>query len=88
MAHRELIPETIHDTSQHANNRAELSHQPTRVRERGMRGFKSMHQAQRFLNVHAAAHNLFNLGRHLASANHYRFLRLRAFASWDYATAM
>ncbi len=36
VAHRELIPETIHDTSQYANNRAELSHQPTRVRERGM----------------------------------------------------
>ena len=33
VAHRELIPDTIHDTSQYANNRAELSHQPTRVRE-------------------------------------------------------
>ncbi len=37
VARRELIPNTIHDTSQYANNRAELSHQPTRVRERGMR---------------------------------------------------
>ena len=45
VAHRELIPETIHDTSQYANNRAELSHEPTRVRERGMRKFKSMKQA-------------------------------------------
>ena len=35
VAHRELIPDTIHDTSQYANNRAELSHQPTRLRERG-----------------------------------------------------
>jgi len=33
VAHRELIPETIHDTSQYANNRAELPHEPTRVRE-------------------------------------------------------
>ncbi len=33
VAHRELIPDTIHDTSQYANNRAELSHQSTRVRE-------------------------------------------------------
>ena len=41
VAHRELMPETIHDTTQYANNRAELSHQPTRVRERGMRRFKS-----------------------------------------------
>ena len=82
VAHRELIPDTIHDTSQYANNRAELSHQPTRVRERGMRRFKSVVQAQRFLGVHAAVYNLFNLGRHLISANHYRSSRSRAFASW------
>ena len=37
IAHRELIPESIYDTRQYANNRAEVSHQPTRVRERGMR---------------------------------------------------
>ena len=82
VAHRELIPDTIHDTSQYANNRAELSHQPTRVRERGMRRFKSTHQAQRFLSTHAAVYNLFNLGRHLIAAKHYRFSRQRAFASW------
>ena len=29
VAHRELIPDTIHDTSQYANNRAELSIFPT-----------------------------------------------------------
>ena len=85
VAHRELIPETIHDTSQYANNRAELSHQPTRVRERGMRRFKSPQRAQRFLTVHAAVYNLFNLGRHLVAAKNYRFFRLRAFASWNYA---
>ena len=87
VAHRELIPDTIHDTSQYANNRAELSHQPTRVRERVMRRFKSTRQAQRFLAVHAAVCNLFNLGRHLISAKNYRFFRLRAFASWNRATA-
>ncbi len=85
VAHRELIPDSIHDTSQYANNRAELSHQPTRVRERVMRRFKSMRQAQRFLAVHAAVYNLFNLGRHPVSAKNYRFFRLRAFASWNYA---
>ncbi len=87
VAHRELIPDTIHDTSQYANNRAELSHQPTRVRERGMRRFKSTQQAQRFLSVHAAVYNLFNLGRNLISAKHYRLFRRRAFASWECATA-
>ncbi len=88
VAHRELIPDTIHDTSQYANNRAELSHQPTRVRERGMRRFKSMQQAQYFLSVHAMVCNLFNLGRHLVSAEHYRLLRQRAFASWKEAVAV
>ena len=87
VAHRELIPETFHDTSQYANNRAELSHQPTRVRERGMRRLKSRVQAQRFLDVHATVYNLFNLGRHLTSARHYRELRQSAFASWDRAVA-
>ena len=88
VAHRELIPDTIHDTSQYANNRAELSHQPTRVRERGMRRFKSMQQAQYFLSVHAMVCNLFNLGRHLVSAEHYRLLRQRAFVSWKEAAAI
>ncbi len=71
VAHRELIPESIHDTTQDANNRAEVSHQPTRVREHGMRRFKSTQQAQRFLSTHAAVYNLFNPGRHLVSAKHY-----------------
>jgi putative transposase len=88
VAHRELIPESIHDTSQYANNRCELSHEPTRVRERGMRRFKSMEQAQRFLNAHAAVYNLFNLGRHLVSAETYRYFRQRAFASWGKAVAI
>ena len=48
---RALIPDTIHNTAQYANNRAKLSHQPTRVRERGMRRFKSTVQAQRFLTI-------------------------------------
>lgn len=51
VARRELIPAKIHDTSQYANNRAELSFQPTRVRERGMRRFKTRRQAQRFLDA-------------------------------------
>jgi len=88
VAHRELIPDVIHDTSQYANNRAELSHEPTRVRERGMRKFKSMHQAQRFLGAHAAVYNLFNLGRHLVSAENYRYFRLRAFSTWEKAVAI
>ena len=87
VAHRELIPETIHSTEQYENNRAEQSHEATRVRERGMRKFKSVWQAQRFLGVHAAVSNLFNLGRHLVRAQNYRDLRVSAFSEWGRAVA-
>jgi len=87
VAHRELIPETIHSTEQYENNRAEQSHEATRVRERGMRKFKSVKQAQRFLDAHAAVSNLFNLGRHLVRAQHYRDLRVSAFAEWSRVVA-
>ena len=82
VAHKELMPDVIHDTSQYANNKAELSHQPIRVRERVMRKFKSMEQGQRFLSAHAEVYNLFNLGRHCVSAKNYKMLRSRAIASW------
>ena len=36
-------------------------------------------QAQRFVSDHAAVRNLFNLGRHLVGAQHYRGLRISAF---------
>ena len=48
-----------HDTTRYANNRAEVSHQPTRQRERQMRGFTSSAHAQCFLHVHGIIHNRF-----------------------------
>lgn len=87
VAHRELMPDIIHDTSQYANNKAELYHQPTRVRERGIRRFKSIDQAQRFLTVHAVVHSLFNLSRGMVSASNYRKFREGAFNEWREATA-
>ena len=61
---------------------AEYKLEAIRVRERGMRRFKSFEQAQRFLRAHAAASNIFNLGRHLVPANHYRDLSVSAFTEW------
>ena len=87
VAHRELMPGTIHSTQQYENNRVEQSHEATRVRERGMRRFKSTRQAQRFVTAHAAVQNLFNLGRHLVRAEHYRNLRVSAFSEWSRAMA-
>jgi len=87
VAHREVIPETIHVTDRYANNRAEQSHEATRVRERGMRKFKSVRLAQRFVMTQAAVQNLFNLGVHLIGAQHYRDLRIEAFGEWGRAVA-
>ena len=87
VAHRELIPEAIHSAELYENNRVEQSHEATQARERGMRKFKSIRQAQRFLDAHAAVHNLFNLGRHLVRAEHYRNLRISAFTEWGRAVA-
>ena len=83
---RGIMPESIHVTERYSNNRAERSYQSTRQRERQMRRFKSISQAQRFLSIHAAIQNLFKLGRHLLTAKYYRLFRLRAFASWQIAT--
>ena len=52
VAHRKVIPETIHSTELYENNRADQSHKAIRVRERGMRKFKSVRQAQRFQGAH------------------------------------
>ena len=46
-AHREVLPSVTHSTEQYENNRAEVSHEPIRQRERQMRRFKSPGQAQR-----------------------------------------
>ena len=81
-AHRRVMPSVEHVTARYANNRVEVSHQPTRQRERQMRKFKSAAQAQRFLSVQGVVLNLFRLGRHRLRSAHYRALRGRAFAVW------
>lgn len=85
-AKRELMPNVPHCTDRYQNNRAEVSHEKTRVRERQMRKFKSPGQAQRFLVVHDRVQNLFRLGRHLTSAKYFRLLRDRAFTQWHQVT--
>jgi len=71
-----------HERGRWRNNRAENSHQPTRQKERKMQGFKSVGSAQRFLSVHAAAYNTFNVQRHLTSARTHRAFRASAMQTW------
>ena len=72
-------PSVEHRTGQYENNRAEVSHQHTREKERQVRRFKSIAQAQRLLAVHGQVQNLFRVGRNHLKARHYRLLRKRAF---------
>ena len=83
---RTVMPSVVHSTRQYENNRAEVSHQPTRQRERQMRGFKSAAHLQRFASVHGVVQNLFRVGRHLLRAAHHRLLRARSFRLWDEVT--
>jgi transposase-like protein len=76
-----------HERGLRKNNRAENSHQPTRRRERKMQRFKSSGSAQRFLSIHAAVFNTFNVQRHLTSRRTLRALRDEAFRTWRAATA-
>ncbi len=48
---RKILPDVEHRQSHYLNNRAENSHQPTRMRERHMKRFQSPEHAQRFLSV-------------------------------------
>jgi transposase-like protein len=47
-----------------------------------MQRFKSARSAQRFLSMHAAIHNTFNLQRHLASRAAMRIFRAEAANQW------
>jgi putative transposase len=81
-AKREILPGVEHRPSRYLNNRCEVSHQPTRQRERHMRRFKSVRHAQQFLSTHSPIHNHFQLRRHRLSASEHRAARDRAFVIW------
>ena len=76
-----------HEQGLRKNNRAENSHQVVRRRERKMQRFKSAASAQRFLSIHAAVHNTFNLQRHLVSRATLRIFRAEAATQWQSAIA-
>ena len=86
-ARRELGLSCCHEQALRKNNRAENSHQPVRRRERKQQRFKSAGSAQRFLSMHAAVHNTFNLQRHLISRRTLRTFRAEATLAWQTATA-
>jgi transposase-like protein len=53
-----------------------------------MQGFKSAASAQRFVSVHAAVYNVFNVQRHLISRAIFHGFRAEAHRAWNNATSM
>ena len=86
-AFRQLRLTCPHEQGLRKNNRAENSHQPVRRQERKMQRFKSARSAQRFLNMHAAVYNTFNLQRHLISRSTLGIFRAEAASEWRNAVA-
>jgi len=81
-AKRALAPGLEHRSHKGLNNAAEVSHKPTRRRERVMGRFKSPAHAQQFLSSHDQINVLFRPRRHQLSAISYRHARSDAFVVW------
>ena len=82
-AKAEVMPSVVHLQQKYENNRAEISHQPTRLREKVMRRFKSAGHAQRFLSAFGLISSHFRVGRHLYSADGYRTVMKARFEDWQ-----
>ena len=82
-AKAEVMPSVKHIQQKYQNNRAENSHQLTRLRERVMRRFKSAGHAQRFLSAFGIITSHFRVGRHLHRASGYRAVMKSRRAVWE-----
>src|SRR3979490_460316 len=82
-AKAEVLPSVEHLQQKYQNNRAENSNQPTRLRERVMRRFKSAGHAQRFLWAFGIITSYFRVGRHHYKAHGYREVRKSRLAVWQ-----
>lgn len=76
-----------HEQEVYQNDRAEVSYQPLRRRERKMQRFKSPGSAQRFVSMHAATYNTFNVQRPLISRRTLRAFRAQTLAEWNATVA-
>ena len=85
-AHREVMPSVEHRSHKGLNNRAENSHQPTRQRERAMKGFRTVGGAQRFLAAFSGISSHFRPRRHLMTATAHRIEMTIRFVIWDQIT--
>jgi putative transposase len=82
-AKREILPAVEHRQHKRLNNRAENSHQPTRLREKKMRKFKSAGHAQRFLSAFGPIYEHFKPRRHRMNAQDYRAMLRSRLQGWN-----
>lgn len=85
-AKKELLARVEHRQHKRLNNRAENSHQPTRLRERKMRCFKSAGHAQRFLSAFGPICSRFQPRRHRLRARDHRATLQNRFQVWSEVT--
>lgn len=84
-----LAPDADHRAHKGLNNAIEVSHRPTRKREKVMGGFKSHRQVQRFMSAHNQINLIFRPRRYQLTATSYRHARSDAFSLWaDYIAKM
>jgi len=81
-AQKQILKSVEHRQHKGLNNRAENSHQPTRMRERRMRKFKSPGQAQRFLSAFGSIRDHFHPKQHQLTAHRYRQLLRQRLDDW------
>ena len=82
-AKAEVLPSVEHCQQNYQNNRAENSHQSTRLRERVLRRFKSAGHAQHFLSAFGLINSHFRVGRHFCTADGYREMMKDRFTVWQ-----
>jgi putative transposase len=70
------------------NNRAENSHQPTRERERRMKGFRKPWRTQRFLSSFGPIRQHFAINREQLGAVQHRKELIKRFAVWHHITGI
>ena len=82
-AKKKILKGVEHRQHRGLNNRAENSHQPTRVRERRMGRFKSPGHAQRFLSAFEPIREYFHPYQHRHPAKDYREIISQRIESWQ-----
>ena len=81
-AKAEVMPGVEHRQQKGSTTERRTEHQPTRVREKVMRRFKSAGHAQRFLSAFGIISSHFRPRRHLLTAERYREEMRVEVATW------